>query len=96
MYQQNLSLNEVQRWICYKTQPTIKIMTVEFFSNYNTKSYELLRLWKPGVELTAGGKSLAKDPKKYIPRRWSITISISNNDDANQSHTQEMHSRIQT
>ena len=36
------------------------------------------------------------DPKRYIPRRCTITITIHNCDDATQPHTQKIHSRIQT
>ena len=37
-----------------------------------------------------------KNPKRYIPRRCTITITIYNCDYATQSHIQKMHWRIQT
>ena len=37
-----------------------------------------------------------KDPVRHIPGKCIITITIRNSDDATQSHSQEMHSRIQT
>ena len=43
------------------------------------------------VELTAGEKKLAD-----IPGRCAITITVCNSDDANHSHTWEMHGRLQT
>ena len=43
------------------------------------------------VEVTAGRKSLAEG---HIPGRCTITIC--NSDDSTKSHTQEMHSRLQT
>ena len=38
----------------------------------------------------------SKDPKRHIPGRCTITITICNSDDATQPHTQEMYCRIQT
>ena len=40
--------------------------------------------------------SWSKDPKRYIPRRCTITITIYNCNDATKPHTQEVHNRIQT
>ena len=40
--------------------------------------------------------SWSEDPKRYIPKRCTITMTIRNSDDATQPHTQEKHSRIQT
>ena len=37
-----------------------------------------------------------KDSKRYIPRRFTVTFTIYNCDDATQPHTQKMYSRIQT
>ena len=42
------------------------------------------------MELTAGRKSLAEDPKRYIPRRCSITIIIHNRNDAIKQHTKKI------
>ena len=53
-----------------------------------------IETWK--LKLTTGGKSLVEDPERYIPRRCPITNTICNSDDdASQSHFQEMHRRIQ-
>ena len=39
-----------------------------------------MKTW--GLELTAGGRNLAeKDPKRYFPRRCTITLTIHNNHD---------------
>ena len=51
-----------------------------------------MKSWR--VESTAGGKS--EDPKRYIPGRCSIIITIWNSDDATQPQTREMHCWIQT
>ena len=37
-----------------------------------------------------------KDPKRYFPRRCTITFTIHNTHDATWPHSQKMHSRIQT
>ena len=42
------------------------------------------------------GNPESKDPKRYIPRRCVITITICNSDDAAQSHSLEMHRQIET
>ena len=49
-----------------------------------------------GVDSRREKLSRSKDPKRYIPRRCPITITIYKIDDATQPHTQKMHSRIQT
>ena len=50
------------------------------------------------VELRAGGGdiSLSEDPKKDIPGRCTVAITICNCHNATQPHTQKMHSRIRT
>ena len=74
---------------------------------YSLKMYKILDevikfIKKPmenrGVELPAREKSFAevRDPKRHIPGRCTLIITICNSDDGNPSHSQEMHSRIQT
>ena len=46
-----------------------------------------------GIDSRREKLSGSKDPKRCVPRRCSITITIYNCDDATQPHTQEMHSR---
>ena len=50
------------------------------------------------VELESRRKKLGwnKDPKRYFPRRCTITPTIHNCHDATKPHTQKMHGRIQT
>ena len=47
-----------------------------------------------GIDRRRKKFSWGKDPERYIPERCSITITLCNNDDATQTHTQEMHWKI--
>ena len=49
-----------------------------------------------GIDSRRKKFSWGKDPERYIPRRYAITISICNSDDNTQPHTQKMHKLIQT
>ena len=41
-------------------------------------------------------RSRNKDPKRHLPRRCTIALTIHNSHDATKPHTQKMHCRIQT
>ena len=75
-----------QNWIINMRKISDKVI------NFIEKTMETFR-----VQLTAVEKkfSWGKDPERYIPERCTITITICNSDDATQSHTREMHWRIQ-
>ena len=64
---------------------------------YPTKSKKIFKknMENSRVELTADWKSLA-DLETHIPERCTVTITICNNDDTTQSHSQEINIRIQT
>ena len=49
-----------------------------------------------GIDNRREKLSWSEDPKRYIPRRCTIIITIYNCDNATRPHIQRMHSRIQT
>ena len=55
-----------------------------------------METWRVKINSGRKGLSRSKDPERHIPGRCTITITVFNSNDATQSHSQEMHSRIQT
>ena len=103
-WEQNQTENLAMAWIDYKKAynmvphswiiNSLKIYKIsDEVINFIDKTR---KTWR--VELTAGRKKISwsKDPKRYFPRRCSITFTIHNCHDATEPHTQKMLRRIQT
>ena len=57
---------------------------------------EVIKFMENGIDSKRKKLSRSKDPKRHIPGRCTVTITLCNSDDATPSHSQEMQSRIQT